>query len=108
MVPREVIGVDTVLAEATARDGQVVAVDGDFLADQGSAQLCSFLVVSPELRCDGRIGLTGTVPAETLATLEFFRARGLWHGYVTVIGTFRASGADGQPTIEIDEIYLSP
>jgi len=100
--------VDTLLAEATARDGQIVAVSGSFVADEGSAQLCVDLEVSPEQRCDGRIGLTGAVPAETLASLEFYRARNLWHGYVTVVGTFRASGADGQPTIEIDEIFLAP
>lgn len=106
--PLEVIPVDTLLAEASARDGQIVAVDGDVLADRETAHLCLFLDVAPEIHCDPRIALTGTIPAETLASLEFYRARNLWFGYVTVVGTFHASGADGQPTIVIHEIYLTP
>lgn len=104
--PLEVIPVDTLLAEASARDGQIVAVDGDVLADQESAQLCLFLDVAPEVHCDPHIGLTGTIPAETMASLEYFRARNLWYGYVTVIGRFDASGADGQPTVEIHQIHV--
>jgi hypothetical protein len=105
---REVIPVDELLAEASAHDGQIVAVDGDVLADRGSAHLCSFLDVAPEIHCDPRIRLTGTIPADTLASLEFYPARNLWYGYVVVIGTFDASGADGQPTVEIHEIFLTP
>ena len=104
--PLEVMPVDTLLAEAGARDGQIVAVDGDVLADQGSARLCLFLDVAPEVRCDPHIGLTGTIPADTLASLEFFRARSLWYGYVTVVGRFHASGADGRPTVEIHQIQV--
>ena len=103
--------VDELLAEAATLDGRVVAVSGSFVADEGSAQLCSDMVVAPESeqRCDGRIGLTGTIPAETLATFDTTRPplRKLWYGYVTVIGTFRASGPAGEPIIEIDRIFLA-
>jgi hypothetical protein len=30
----------------------------------------------------------------------------MWWGYVTVTGTFRASGADGRPVIELGEVSL--
>jgi len=104
--PLEVIPVDTLLAERSARDGQIVGVDGDVLAGEGFAQLCLFLDVAPEVHCDPHIVLTGLIPAETLASLEFFSARNLWYGYVTVVGRFHASGADGRPTVEIHQIQV--
>ena len=92
-----------------AKDGQVVRVTGNFLADEGSAQLCALLMESYPPQCGGGVRLTGEVPADTLALLDTTKEpdlKKMWWGYVTVTGTFRASGANGQPVIELSEISL--
>ena len=107
--PGAAIDVDALLAAAAAKDGQVVRVTGNFLADEGSAQLCSVLMESYPPQCGGGVRLTGEVPGDTLATLETTKEpdlKKMWWGYVTVTGTFRASGADGRPVIELGEISL--
>lgn len=107
--PGATIDVDALLAAAAAKDGQVVRVTGNFLADEGSAQLCALLMESYPPQCGGGVRLTGEVPADTLAALETTTEpdlKKMWWGYVTVTGTFRASGADGRPVIELGEISL--
>ena len=107
--PGAAIDVDALLATAPAKDGQVVRVTGNFLADEGSAQLCALLMESYPPQCGGGVRLTGEVPADTLAALETTtepNLKKMWWGYVTVMGTFRAAGANGQPVIELDEISL--
>jgi len=107
--PGAAIDVDALLAAAAAKDGQVVRVTGNFLADEGSAQLCAVLMESYPPQCGGGVRLTGEVPADTLAALDTTSEpdlKKMWWGYVTVTGTFHASGADGRPVIELGEISL--
>jgi hypothetical protein len=107
--PGAAIDVDALLAAAAAKDGQVVRVTGNFLADEGSAQLCAVLMESYPPQCGGGVRLTGEVPADTLAALDTTtepNLKKMWWGYVTVTGTFRAAGADGRPVIELSEISL--
>ena len=107
--PAAAIDVDALLADATARDGQTVRVTGNFLADEGSAQLCALLMESYPPQCGGGVRLTGEVPADTLAALDTTKEpdlKKMWWGFVTVTGTFHASGDDGRPTLEIETIAL--
>ena len=107
--PGAAIHVDALLAAAPANDGQTVRVTGNFLADEGSAHLCAVLMESYPPQCGGGVRLTGEVPGDTLALLDTTKEPDLkkvWWGYVTVTGTFRASGADGRPVIELGEISL--
>jgi hypothetical protein len=107
--PGAAIDVDALLAAAAAKDGQVVRVTGNFLADEGSAQLCSVLMESYPPQCGGGVRLTGEVPGDTLAMLDTTKEpdlKKMWWGYVTVTGTFRASGADGRPVIELVDVSL--
>ena len=107
--PGAAIDVDALLADAAAKDGQTVRVTGNFLADAGSAQLCAVLMESYPPQCGGGLRLTGTVPADTLAALTTTTEpdlKKMWWGYVTVTGTFHASGDDGRPSIEIVDIEL--
>jgi hypothetical protein len=109
--PGAVIDVDTLLANAATLDGQTVRVTGNFLADAGSAQLCAVLMESYPPQCGGGLGLTGTVPADTLAALETTKEpdlKKMWWGFVTVTGSFHAAGDDGRPTLEITDIALIP
>ena len=107
--PGAAIDLDALLAAAAANDGKVVRVTGSFLADEGSAQLCSVLMESYPPQCGGGVRLTGEVPGDTLALLDTTTEpdlKKMWWGYVTVTGTFRVSGADGRPVIELGEISL--
>jgi len=107
--PGAAIDVDALLGDAAGKDGQAVRVTGNFLADEGSAQLCALLMESYPPQCGGGVRLTGNVPADTLDALTTTTEPGLkkmWWGYVTVTGTFHASGADGRPTLEIADIEL--
>ena len=103
------IDVDTLLGDAANRDGQVVRVIGNFLAEEGLAQLCAVFMESYPPQCGGGVRLTGEVPADTLARLTTTtepNLKKMWWGYVIVEGTFRASGVEGQPTIELGEIVI--
>lgn len=107
--PGAAIDVDALLADAAAQDGKVVRVTGNFLADEESAQLCAVLMESYPPQCGGGVRLAGEVPGDTLAALDTTKEpdlKKMWWGYVTVTGTFRASGADGRPVIELGEISL--
>lgn len=107
--PGPAIDVDGLLGAAAAKDGQIVRVTGNFLADEGSAQLCAVLLESYPPQCGGGLRLTGAVPADTLGALTTTTEPGLkkmWWGLVTITGTFHASGANGQPTLEIEQIEL--
>jgi hypothetical protein len=107
--PGAAIDVDALLAAAAAKDGQTVRVTGNFLADEGSAQLCALLMESYPPQCGGGVRLTGEVPGDILALLDTTKEpdlKKMWWGFVTVTGTFRASGADGRPVIELGEISL--
>ena len=107
--PGAAIDVDALLADAAAQDGKTVRVTGNFLADAGSAQLCAVLMESYPPQCGGGLRLTGTVPADTLAVLTTTTEpdlKKMWWGYVTVTGTFHASGDDGRPTLDIVDIEL--
>ena len=107
--PGAAIDVDALLAAAAAKDGQTVRVTGNFLADEGSAQLCALLMESYPPQCGGGVRLTGEVPGDVLALLDTTTEpdlKKMWWGFVTVTGTFRASGADGRPVIELGEISL--
>ncbi len=103
------IDVDALLAAAAANDGKIVRVTGNFLADEGTAQLCALLMESYPPQCGGGVRLTGQVPADTLAALDTTTEpdlKKMWWGSVTVTGTFHASGDDGRPTLEIETIDL--
>jgi len=107
--PGKAIDVDTLLGAAAAKDGQLVRVTGNFLSDGTTAQLCSVLMESYPPQCGGGVRLTGEVPADTMAALTTTTEpdlKKMWWGFVTLTGTFRAAGADGQPTVEITEFTL--
>ena len=79
--------------------------------DDGSgAQLCPIVLESYPPQCGGgTVRITGAVPADVLDALDSTTDPGLaqatW-GQVEVTGTFRASGADGIPTIELASIRV--
>ena len=104
------IDVGALVGDAT-RDGQVVTVTGFFLAADGVAQLCDLVLESYPPQCGGSIArLTGEVPQTVLDALESTSepdlAQATW-GQVVVTGTYRASGTDGQPTIELTSIEVA-
>jgi hypothetical protein len=107
--PGVAIDTDTLIADAS-RDGQPVRVSGFFLATGDTAVLCSLLLESYPPQCGGgTVRLTGEVPADVLAALDSTDdptlAQVTW-GQVVVTGIYRASGPDGQPTIELASIAL--
>jgi hypothetical protein len=107
--PGAAIDVAALLANAAAQDGQTVRVTGNFLADAGAAQLCAVFMESYPPQCGGGLRLTGPVPSDTLAMLETTKEpdlKKMWWGYVTVTGTFHATGDDGRPTLEITNVEL--
>jgi hypothetical protein len=102
--------VGRLLGDAT-RDGQPVSVTGFFLAQDGVAQLCDLVLESYPPQCGGStVRLTGEVPQAVLDALDSTTEPGLaqatW-GQVLVTGTYRAAGADGQPTIELTSIEVA-
>ncbi len=108
--PLALIDTDALMAAAADRDGEAVRVAGFFLATGDSAQLCSVVMESYPPQCGGfTIRLTGQVSADVLDGLDKTTEPGLnqatW-GWVVVTGTFRASGSDGRPVIEIAQIEL--
>ena len=108
--PGALIDTDALLAAAPGMDGQPVRVSGFFLATGDSAQLCSVVMESYPPQCGGStLRLTGQIPADVLDGLDKTTEPGLnqatW-GWVNVTGTFRASGSDGRPVIEISQIEL--
>lgn len=107
--PGAAIDIETLLSSAAANDGKLVRVTGNFLADEQTAQLCAVFMESYPPQCGNGIRLTGEVPAKTLAALTTTTEPGIkkmWWGFVTLEGTFRASGDDGKPAIEITDFVL--
>jgi hypothetical protein len=101
------VTLDDLLAAPPA-DGSTVTVNGFFLATGDQAQLCSIVMESYPPQCGGgTVRITGEVPADVLDALDSTDdptlAQATW-GQVDVTGTFRAAGADGQPTIELGTI----
>jgi hypothetical protein len=93
-----------------AKDGQLVTVDAFFLAQDGVAQLCDVVMESYPPQCgEPSVQLTGEVPQAVLDALDSTSEPGLaqatW-GQARVTGTYRASGADGRPTIELTSIEV--
>lgn len=108
--PGPAVLIDDLLADPGAKDGQLVRVTGNFLADPTLARLCGLFMESYPPQCGGgSIRILGEVPADTLAILTTTTEPNLakaWWGYVAVVGTFHAQGGDGTPTIELGEIEL--
>jgi hypothetical protein len=109
--PGPAITTDELLTNPAAKDGKAVRVTGYFLASGDTAQLCSLLLESLPPQCGGAtVRITGEVPADVLAlldkTTEPELKQATW-GWVVVVGTFRASGASGQPTIELGQVILA-
>lgn len=112
--PASPIAVDlgTLTADAS-KDGQLVTVQGSFLATGDTAQLCSVMLESYPPQCGGgSVRIVGEVPADVLAAMDSTKnepdlAQATW-GFVDVTGTYRANGAGGGPTIELGTISLVP
>lgn len=107
--PATAIDTDALLGDP-ALDGQPVRVAGFFLATGDVANLCSVVLESYPPQCGGgTVRITGEVPADVLAALDKTNdpalAQATW-GQVEVTGTFRAQGATGVPTIELDSIRV--
>lgn len=107
--PAAAIDTDALLGDASL-DGQSVRVAGFFLATGGIANLCSVVLESYPPQCGGgTVRITGEIPAAVLAALDKTNdpalAQATW-GEVEVTGTFRAQGAAGVPTIELDSIRV--
>jgi hypothetical protein len=111
-LPATVVDLDALVADASL-DGQVVTTQGMFLATGETAQLCAITLESYPPQCGGgTVRIVGEVPADVLAAMDSTAnepdlAQATW-GFVDVTGTYRASGADGQPTIELGSIALVP
>ena len=111
-LPATAVDLDTLIADATY-DGRTVTTQGTFLATGDIAQLCALVMESYPPQCGGAtVRVVGEVPADVLAAMDSTRnepdlAQATW-GFVDVIGTYRASGVDGQPTIELGTIALVP
>jgi len=109
--PPVAIDTDALVADPSL-DGKLVRVAGFFLATDKGAALCSMVLESYPPQCGGgTVRITGEVPADVMAALDTTSEPGLtkatW-GQVEVVGTYRASGADGRPTIEITGITVAP
>ena len=109
--PTTAIAIDDLLADPSAQDGRLVRVTGNFLAEEThGARLCAVMLESYPPQCGGGAArITGEVGADTPAKLTTTTEPGLakaWWGYVVVVGTFRASGPDGGPVIELGSIEL--
>ncbi|HYH93320.1 MAG TPA: hypothetical protein VD763_09195 [Candidatus Saccharimonadales bacterium] len=107
----QAITIDDLLADPAAKDGQLVRVTGNFLADEpNGARLCGLFMESYPPQCGGGdVRIRGEVPRATLDLLDTTTEPGLnkaWWGYVTVVGTFRAAGDDGKPAIDLGELLL--
>ena len=107
--PATAIDTDALLGDP-ALDGKPVRVAGFFLATGDVANLCSVVLESYPPQCGGgTVRITGEVPADVLAALDKTDdpalAQATW-GQVEVTGTFRAQGAAGVPTIELDSIRV--
>jgi hypothetical protein len=111
-LPATAVDLDTLIADAT-HDGRTVTTQGTFLATGDIAQLCALVMESYPPQCGGAtVRIVGEVPADVLAAMDSTRnepdlAQATW-GFVDVTGTYRASGVDGQPTIELGTIALVP
>ena len=108
--PGPAIDTDELVKTAAANDDQAVRVSGYFLASGDTAQLCALLLESLPPQCGGgTVRITGEVSGDVLSLLDKTTEPGLkqatW-GWVVVEGTFRASGADGQPTIELGQVVI--
>lgn len=102
---------EALLADPTDIDGQVVSVRAFLLAAGGRAQLCSVVLESYPPQCGGgTVRMTGEVPADVLDRLETTSDVGLdkatW-GWVVATGTFRATGLEGAPTLELTDIVIA-
>ena len=111
--PGPAIAIDDLVANSTATDGQAVRVTGNFFADpQTGARLCGVMLESYPPQCGGAaVRLVGEVPAAFIAQLDTTTEPGLakaWWGYVTVVGTYHAAGADGKPAIQFGTIAIQP
>jgi hypothetical protein len=111
--PGPAIAIDDLVADSTGKDGQLVRVTGNFFADQQTgARLCGVMLESYPPQCGGgAVRLVGEVPAAFVAQLDTTTEPGLakaWWGYVTVVGTYHAAGADGKPAIQLGTIALQP
>jgi hypothetical protein len=110
--PAVVVDLGTLTADAS-KDGQLVTVQGSFIATGGTAQLCSVMLESYPPQCGGgSVRIVGEVPADVLAAMDSTKnepdlAQATW-GFVDVTGTYRANGAGGGPTIELGTISLVP
>lgn len=104
------VEVGPLVAAAPMNDGQSVRISGFLLIDGTSARLCAVSLDSYPPQCGGSsVRLAGEVPRATLELLSRTTdpqlAQQTW-GWVIVTGTFRASGAGGEPTIELGEIII--
>jgi hypothetical protein len=111
--PGPAIAIDDLLADSTGKDGQRVRVTGNFFGDPTTgARLCGVMLESYPPQCGGgTVRLVGEVPAAFIAQLDTTTEPGLakaWWGYVTVVGTYHAAGADGKPAIQLDSIAIEP
>lgn len=102
---------EALLADPTAIDGQVVSVHAFLLAADGRAHLCSVILESYPPQCGGgTVRMTGEVPADVLDRLETTNEVGIdkatW-GWVVATGTFRATGLEGAPTLELTDIVIA-
>lgn len=111
-LPSTVVELDALVADP-GLDGTSVSTQGMFLATGETAQLCSIMLESYPPQCGGgTVRIVGEVPADVLAAMDSTAsepdlAQATW-GFVDVTGTYRVSGADGQPTIELGSIALVP
>lgn len=105
------VPIDQLLGDIAGADGSTVAVNGFLLITESGAQLCGIVLESYPPQCGGpTIRVLGEVPAEVLDALDKTAEPGLsqarW-GWVDVVGTVDATGADGTPTITIDSIAVA-
>lgn len=109
--PGNAVEVPALIADSAGTEGHAVRVSGFFLADGQTARLCEVSLESYPPQCGGRqVRIVGAVPQSVMSALSRTRepelAQATW-GWVVVTGTFHATGASGEPTIELAEVILS-
>jgi hypothetical protein len=110
--PGPVLTVDGLVGSIADHDAATVDVAGFLLITGDEARLCSAALESYPPQCGGpSVRVLGDIPQDLLSSLDSTNqpdlAQATW-GSVQISGTVQAVGADGEPTITIASIALSP
>lgn len=102
---------DDLAADVAEADGTTVTTRAFLLITGDTAQLCGIVLESYPPQCGGpTLRVLGEIPADVLDALDRTEeptlAQARW-GWVEITGTVDATGADGTPTITVNEIRIA-